>query len=187
MRRRAASMSIRPLMMKPSRKISFRRATRAQSILFDTECPGPVVSATESRSGPGPSAREQGTRVPPLAVMNSTVKHSAQHVGGSWPRFNEPGVTGVISSALGVFQLCFTIGGKRYGRHKCDDRRSIPLLVFSCSLFSSSGCAALPELEPTLPRRRWLNKPHTPGMKTAEHPTQDAAGRPPRDGERLAS
>jgi hypothetical protein len=109
MRRRAASMSIRPLMMKPSRKISFRRATRAQSILFDTECPGPVVSATESRSGPGPSAREQGTRVPPLAVMNSTVKHSAQHVGGSWPRFNEPGVTGVISSALGVCQLCLRL------------------------------------------------------------------------------
>jgi hypothetical protein len=182
-------MSVRPLMMEPSRKISSRRATRVTLSRFCLirNAPGPVVSATESRSGPGPSAREQGTRVPPLAVMNSTVKHSAQHVGGSWPRFNEPGVTGVISSALGVFQLCFTIGGKRYGRHKCDDRRSIPLLVFSCSLFSSSGCAALPELEPTLPRRRWLNKPHTPGMKTAEHPTQDAAGRPPGDGERLAS
>jgi hypothetical protein len=104
-------MSVRPLMMEPSRKISSRRATRVTLSRFCLirNAPGPVVSATESRSGPGPSAREQGTRVPPLAVTNSTVKHSARHVGGSWPRFNEPGGTGVISSALGVCQLCLRL------------------------------------------------------------------------------
>ena len=56
-------------------------AANAELVLLVSECPGPVASATESRSGPGPSAREQGIRVPPLAVMNSAVKHSVRHVG----------------------------------------------------------------------------------------------------------
>lgn len=47
--------------------------------------PGPVASATESRSGPGSSAREQGTRVPPLTAMNSAVKHNARNVGAPGP------------------------------------------------------------------------------------------------------
>jgi hypothetical protein len=68
-------------------QISLRRAARVTLSRFClvSECPGPVVSATESRSGPGPSAREQGTRVPPLVVMNSAVKHNACHVGVPGP------------------------------------------------------------------------------------------------------
>jgi hypothetical protein len=109
----------------PQKQPPSRSPRDAESVLVVSECPGPVVSATESRSGPGPSAREQGTRVPPLAVMSSAVKHSARHVGrpgpGSMsPRRKPPELS--ASSALSVSTLP-TIGGNGYGRHKCDDRR----------------------------------------------------------------
>jgi len=84
-------VSVRPLMLKhPANPPSSRSTRDAESVPSVSECPGPVVSATESRLGPGKRAREQGTRVPPLAVMNSAMKHSALHVGVPGPGSMSP-------------------------------------------------------------------------------------------------
>ena len=64
-------------------------AANVKSVLLVSECPRAGGERDRVAVRPGAECSRVGYRMPPLAVMNSAVKHSVKTCGGSWPRFND--------------------------------------------------------------------------------------------------